>query len=85
MRTLREESAKWSAKKLRHVLLDLNEVMVAFEKYLEQELGVQTFNDLCSGFATQRTAEMMREAGMDEDIIQKFVEEMGHGKRDAEA
>lgn len=64
-------------KELEEHLIATNETFIAFDKFLEKELGEVTYNDIVKKFAINQSDEWLRKLGMVDSEIEKFHELMG--------
>ena len=78
MNTLKEWVKTASKEEITAMLLDLNDTFVSFDKYIREELGADTYNDIVREWALKRSQNWLREQGMDEASIERFAVEMGH-------
>ena len=78
MNTLEEWVRTASKEEITAMLLDLNDTFVSFDKYIREELGVDTYNDIVREWALKRSQNWLREQGMDEASVERFAIEMGH-------
>lgn len=80
--TIEEESRNWTKEELRHELLSLLDHWNRWEKFLEKELGVVTYFDLCKSFALQGSEELLGSLNMTEDEIEEFRHSMGETEKE---
>lgn len=78
MNTLEEWVRTASKEEITAMLLDLNDTFVSFDKYIREELGADTYNDIVREWSLKRSQDWLREQGMDEDSVKEFAVKMGH-------
>ena len=85
MRTIEEESKNWNEERLRDELHRVHALLKEFEQFMIEELGDETYTDICKEFAMHKSTEWMKKVGMSDDDIKEFTEQIGYFKKDLEA
>ena len=76
--TFKEEIEKMGVEELRYWLKMYHERFISFEKFLERELGRETFMDLVKEHALEDSVKWAKGIGIPERIVGDFEQKMKH-------
>lgn len=76
MKAFKEKIESLNKKELKELLIYYQTMWIDFETFMRNEIGSETYNDLCTEFAKQRSMNMLRSWGMDEESVEEFGRKM---------